>query len=325
MENRAHAMAAGIFVLLLGAAAALGIWWFGERDLPRADYLVVTRGNVTGLSPQGNVRYRGILVGKVTGIRLNDQDPGETLIHIRVLKDVPITQKTRAQMAYQGVTGIAHILLVDDGKASAPLAAVGDGPPRIPMEASFFDKLGDAGGNVIQQSGELLARAQTLLDEDNQRAFRGILVNLEKLSGQLVEMGERSGPLLNRVDSVLKETDALLAEENRNRVARSLEAFENASNRAVEIFDRWHRLSDDYTALAKRLEDTAARAAGPQGVGGAAAKVQQLSTELERTSRRLSKLLDDLDEAPNSLIVGAPVTAPGPGEDGYRAPPAKGK
>jgi phospholipid/cholesterol/gamma-HCH transport system substrate-binding protein len=324
MENRAHAIAAGIFVLLLGAAAALGIWWFGERDLPRADYLVVTRGNVTGLSPQGNVRYRGIQVGKVKDIRLSEQDPGEILIHIRVLKDVPITQKTRAQLAYQGVTGIAHILLVDDGNASPPLVAT-DGLPRIPMEASFFDKLGDAGGNVIQQSGELLVRAQKLLDEENQRTVRGILVNLEKLSGQLLDIGQRSVPLMNRVDAVLVETEALLNELNRGRLVRSLDAFEGASNSASAVFARWQRLADDYAALAKRLDETATRAAGQQGIGGAAARVQQLSGELEQTSRRLSRILDDLEDTPNSLLVGAPITPPGPGEAGYRAPPVQGR
>ena len=324
MENRSHAIIAGTFVLLLGIAAAFGVWWFGERDLPRSDYIVVTRGNVTGLSPQGNVRYRGILVGKVRDISLNEQNPSEILIRIRVLKSVPITQKTRAQLAYQGVTGIAHILLIDDRKSPAPLVADG-GPPRIPMEASFFDRLGDAGGNVIQQSGELLVRAQNLLDEENQLAVREILGNLQKLSGQLVEVGQRTVPLMARVDAVLVETEALLADDNRARLARSLEAFSGASAAAGDVFERWKRLTDRYDALAVQLDEAARRATGPQGVGGAAARVQQLARELEQTSRRLNRVLGDIEEAPNSLIVGAPVTAPGPGEVGFRAPPVREK
>ncbi|HEY5761995.1 MAG TPA: hypothetical protein VIS73_02180, partial [Rhodocyclaceae bacterium] len=264
-------------------------------------------------------------VGKVRDISLNDKDASETLIRIRVLKSVPITKKTRAQLAYQGVTGIAHILLIDDGKSQVPLVAANGSLPRIPMEASFFDRLGDAGGNVIQQSGELLVRAQSLLDEENQLAIRAILGNLQQLSGQLVELGERTVPLMTRVDAVLLETEALLAEENRLQLARSLDSFAVASEAATGVFERWQRLTDRYDALAVQLDEAARRATGPQGVGGAAARVQQLASELEQTSRRLNRVLGDIEDAPNSLIVGAPVTAPGPGEAGFRAPPVREK
>lgn len=323
MENRSHAIIAGVFVLLLGIAGAIGVWWFGERDLPRADYLVVTRGNVTGLSPQANVRYRGILVGKVTDIRLSESNHSEILIRIRVLKEVPITTATRAQLAYQGVTGIAHILLIDLEQKAEPLLAASGGLPRIPMEASFFDKLGDAGGNIIQQSGELLVRAQRLLDEDNQVAIRNLLQNLDRLSGNLVEAGERMVPLMQRIDSVLAESEALLGEENRVRLMRSVDSFESASEKAKVIFDRWHRLSDEYSELATRLDDAASKAVGPEGIGGVAQRVQRLAGQLEDTSRKLNGLLSDLEENPNSLLVGPPVVAPGPGESGYRPPPSR--
>ena len=59
MENKSHALVAGLFALLLGAAALLALVWLrGTQDNLR-EYVVVTKQNVGGLNPQAQVRYRG--------------------------------------------------------------------------------------------------------------------------------------------------------------------------------------------------------------------------------------------------------------------------
>lgn len=84
MENRAHALAAGIFVLLLGLCVALAAWWFaGKRESSR-EILLVTQRNVTGLNPQSQVRFRGIRAGKVVDIALDPQDRRSILVRISV-------------------------------------------------------------------------------------------------------------------------------------------------------------------------------------------------------------------------------------------------
>jgi phospholipid/cholesterol/gamma-HCH transport system substrate-binding protein len=70
MENRSHALVAGLFTLFLGVAVLLSVWWIGGKHETSRDYVVVTQQNVTGLSLQGQVRYRGIRVGKVQAIEL---------------------------------------------------------------------------------------------------------------------------------------------------------------------------------------------------------------------------------------------------------------
>ena len=74
MENRSHALIAGLFTLLLGIAAALSMWWFGGKTEVTRDYLVVTSKSVSGLNPQAQVRYRGIRVGRVESIDLDRGD-----------------------------------------------------------------------------------------------------------------------------------------------------------------------------------------------------------------------------------------------------------
>ena len=66
MENKAHAMAAGLFVLAVSALlVALAAWLTRDVGL-RRDYELSTTEAVTGLQSQAAVRYRGVSVGKVT-------------------------------------------------------------------------------------------------------------------------------------------------------------------------------------------------------------------------------------------------------------------
>jgi phospholipid/cholesterol/gamma-HCH transport system substrate-binding protein len=65
MENKAHAMAAGIFVVLL-TALVLGLAaWLTRETGVRDTYEISTREAVTGLQAQAPVRFRGVDVGKV--------------------------------------------------------------------------------------------------------------------------------------------------------------------------------------------------------------------------------------------------------------------
>ena len=179
MENRSHALIAGLFTLFLGVALVLSVWWIGGKHEMTRDYIVVTRQNVTGLSLQGQVRYRGIRVGKVQAIELDPADVRNILIRISVNDSVPVTRGTVAKMGYQGVTGIAHILLEESGDDPEPLPGDAGDASRIAMQPSLIEELSDAGGATLRAAGAFLSNANKLLDSENRQNFARILVNLE--------------------------------------------------------------------------------------------------------------------------------------------------
>src|SRR6185369_11061392 len=116
MENKAHAIAAGIFVvavtILLIALAAWLTRDTGERD----PYEISTRETVTGLQPQAAVRYRGVDVGKVEQIGFDPKAQGNVLLRLAIDREAPVTRDTFATLGFQGVTGLAFIQLDDSGK-----------------------------------------------------------------------------------------------------------------------------------------------------------------------------------------------------------------
>ena len=69
MENRSHALLAGLFTLLLVIAAAIGAVWVSKKNIPLLPYELVATSPVTGLSVQSAVRYQGVPVGRVQSLR----------------------------------------------------------------------------------------------------------------------------------------------------------------------------------------------------------------------------------------------------------------
>src|SRR5574343_1230096 len=205
MENKSHAFAAGLFALLLGLAALLATYWLsGSRDASR-DYIVVTKQNIGGLNPQAQVRYRGIRVGKVSDIRLDPDDYANILVTISVNEDVPLTKGTVAKLNYQGVTGLAHILLLETGKDSEPLEPNDDLPPRITMIPSLFDELGETGTATLKQARQLMQSANSLLNEENRAHLTATLANMEAASANLKPALENLNATLVQVKKVLDD------------------------------------------------------------------------------------------------------------------------
>ena len=302
MENKSHAFAAGLFVLLLGAALLSALYWLnGDREATR-DYIVVTKQNIGGLNPQAQVRYRGIRVGKVSDIRLDPQDRSNILVTIAVRADVPLSRGTVAKLGYQGVTGLAHILLLETGDGDDPLLQEGGAPPRIAMIPSLIDELGETGSATLVQAQQLMASANAMLTPDNARRLAATLANLEAASAGLK-------PVLGHLDTTLVQVNKLLDDRNVGRLSQA----------AADVGP----LLGDARLLLTRMQATSERidlAVGDAAGGGAAALVPRLNdmaADFSQTSRQLSRLLRILEESPQGLVFGAPAVPPGPGEAGF--------
>ena len=308
MENRSHALLAGLFTLLLGLAALASIWWFGGRHEATKEYTVVTRQNVTGLSLQGQVRYRGIRVGKVQSIELDPQDVRNILVRINVDRAVPVTQGTTAKLGYQGITGIAHILLENSGADSTPLVGGEGESPRIAMQSSLIEELSDAGTATLRQARDLLTSANQVLDAENRQHLTNILANLDATTGN--------------TNAATRQLRQLLAPENVRLLQATLARAEQAAGEAAPALVEARRLLVRLQSVSEKLEQLIGDPS-PGGVGALAPRLNELGSELSASSRQLNRVLQMLEESPQSLIFGVPQAAPGPGEAGFVPPPTR--
>lgn len=303
MENKSHAFAAGLFILVLGIAAVLAVYWFGGKREVTRELTIVTLDNVNGLNPQAGVRYRGIRVGKVMGIRLDAEDIRNILIDVQIDAAVPITRGTTAKLAYQGVTGLAHILLEEEGSDATMLTEGANGePPRIQMSPSLLDELGDNVPDMMREAREVLSSVKALLNEHNRERISSILANAEKGSAELA-------PTLRALNDTLARAQAMMSDSNMQHLGAAVAA-------AGPLMNETRALMVQLQASAGKL-DAALGEGNGNGLVALTPKVNELAQEAGQVTRQLNKVLRLLESSPQSLIFGPPASVPGPGEAGF--------
>ena len=120
METRAHFIIIGLFTIL-GILGGLGFFlWLASVQIDRqyAQYGVLF-DSVTGLDQSADVLFNGVAVGRVTGIRIWENDPSKAYVALEIDAATPIAVDTIAQLESQGVTGVAYIAL-SGGWSTAP-------------------------------------------------------------------------------------------------------------------------------------------------------------------------------------------------------------
>lgn len=302
MENRAHALAAGIFTLLLGLAIAATVFWFSGKREATNEYILVTKGNISGLNTQAQVRFRGIRAGKVQDIELDPKDPRSILISISVAADLPITKGTTARLHHQGVTGLASILLEDKGDKPEPLTSADGEPPRIALLPGFMDTLSDNAAELMKQMHLVAERTTVLLSEQNVKRIGQTLANVETATAGL------SGSMQD-LPQLMASLKKALSDDNLKRLNATLANMEKASGEAAPLIA-------NLQGVAKKL-DVLLGESGGEIAQTTLPRLNALLQELAVNSRQMTRLLDQLEESPSMLVFGRGAPRPGPGEAGF--------
>lgn len=337
MENKAHAFAAGAFVLFVAALLLAFAAWL-SRDKQVGDiYELSTAEAVTGLSEQAAVRFRGINVGKVTSIGFDPKNQGHVLLRISVAKNVPLTQSTFATLGYQGVTGLAFVQLDNEGGSTVALTTSNDEPTRIPLRPGLLSKFADQGSFILEQAQRISQSVGELLSPANQKA---IMDSVQAISDSATQLGAASqriqtvldaqlGPERTDIPALVAETRATLRALQKtttdlNATAQAATATATAiTSVATEVtapdglLQRLGQTADELSKSAQAINaqvlPNAARAAD------SAARTAEAATKAARGVDRAANLLAD---EPRSLIFGSGSASPGPGEPGFAAPQA---
>lgn len=308
MENRAHALLAGLFTLVFLIAAVLAVWWLGGTAEKTHVYLLETRGNVSGLNLEAQVRYRGIRAGKVKEIYTDPDDPAKLLVKIVLGRQYRLTDRTIARLNYQGVTGIAYVMLEEGGAQGRPLEPNDAAPPRLPLQPGLLDSLGQRAGDITGQLAELVTRLNRMFDDRNLRNLQQSLDNLAA-----------SSESLKALPTIMANLKAALSQENLGRLNALLARLESAAGEAAPLATEARQLVATLNGLAQRLDALAATAGtlGERLDATTLPHAERLIHEAAATTRRLDRLIEMLHETPQALLFGPPAPQPGPGETGF--------
>jgi phospholipid/cholesterol/gamma-HCH transport system substrate-binding protein len=304
MNNRAYALAAGLFVILLTAAAVGGALWL-RRD--RHDYSVhyelVTKHSVTGLSAGAPVRFRGVDIGRVQTIKFDREVPGQIRVRIAVDPDAPLTRGAFGRLSYQGLSGIAFVQLNDDGTDARPLGTAPEAMAQMELRPSFFETTEDSAQLLLARMDRVASRLEVFLSDDNQRQFMSTLSSFEQTADQYRVLAQDLEPsakalpqlvasatrTMQQGESTLRELQTVSANVNGH-----LDALDNVSSAAREL----ERAAHDFS-------------------GQTLPRLNAFIDEASGDAKELRQTLAQIHEQPQSLIFGPAAPPPGPGEAGF--------
>ena len=314
MENKAHAMAAGLFVVLI-SALVLGLAAWLTRDTGIRDtYEISTRETVTGLQEQAPVRFRGVDVGKVSRIGFDPKHRGSVLVRMEIDRGTPLTRDTFATLSYQGVTGLAFIQLADEEGTSPALLPNDEVPPRIPLRPGLLSRLEEKGEVIIERVEEVAERVNRLLSDDNQRRIAAALENIGDSANSTSQLARRiDGTVVRRLDPALAEATLVMRDARR--------AVDQVGSAAAQFGQTAQRLNAPGGAIERIGAGTDALAdAAESFTETTLPRLNRAADQTTRTVRTLERAIDELTENPQMLIYGDSPTRPGPGEPGFRVP-----
>ena len=320
MENKAHAIVAGAFVLVVTALLVLLSVWLMRDTTQRDMYEMSTQDVLTGLQTQAAVNFRGVPVGKVEKIGFDSKIKGNVLVRVSIDRSAPLTKSVFATVASQGVTGLGFIQLDDSGTSAERLVPNDADPPRIPLQAGGFDKLLKQSEVIFKQLEQASNGLNKLLSNDNQQRVVTGLDNIASAAARVDQlsatvrtiMNAQLGPDRTNIPAFIKNADAAVASFTRTS--------EQAQATLAEVGTTATRLNQKGGPLDKLSEGAEALAAGVQTFSAATLpKLGEVADETARTMRQLRRTVTAVDDNPQALIFGNGPPIPGPGEVGFSA------
>lgn len=318
MENRAHALVAGLFLMLMGAALVVAVAWFQGDRSARRSVTVVSRIGVPGLNVKAPVKLRGVEVGKVEAIAFDPKDPHQILVELGIDQRAPLTTGLYAELGHQGITGLSFVELHDPSQSTQPLADRPDGtPPRIELRPGLFEQVASSGPALVTGFSEAATRINTLLGDDNQRQLAKTLANLEAASADVSKLVAELRPTAQALPRLVRNADQTV--QRVGGVATSIDALvvdaRGLTNDLRARSSSLERLGEAATQLETTSRNLELALVGPERL-----RSGPLVEDLSRTSRAVERVATEFGDQPRSLLFGKPALPPGPGEAGFQVP-----
>ncbi len=318
METRANHFLVGCFVLALLAGVFAAGTWFARANLGEEStyYYTYFRGAVTGLSTGSTVRYRGVPVGTVSDIAIDDQNVELIQVTLALRPGTPVRTDTVAGLQPQGITGLTFIQL-SGGTQGAEQLRPRPGRRRavIPSVPSPIDKIMDDAPLVVARIADLAERVTKLLDDDNLKNLDRFIDNTSDAAASLARAMLGVEVAVLDADQTLKNFDRTLANADRlaadaralvadvGRIAREASGL---SPQAGAMIEEIRRSAGGFGRVADEIEKiTSAARPGVQDFGQTGLyELQQFMLEGRAMMATLNRVLANFERDPARFLFG---------------------
>jgi len=280
MANQSEKLKIGLFVvgsavLVIGMIIWLGAFSFFESSQPAVAYFTES---VQGLESDSPVKFRGVTVGRVKGIRLA---PDGLLIEVVMGLDrkFKVTDDLGVKMNLVGITGLKY-LEMDTFKPDQKRETTGlTFEPRYPVIATYPSDIKEFGSALEN----IFAKSKT--------------VDIEKISYHMVRVASRLDQILAdpKLDTLGSDTaDAIKAVKDSAKRLNEEIARAQFAKQLHKVFEKTSELLQDGTETARSADRM----------------IRRTDNNLSGLSQKLNKSADNLTDFTRTIKLKPSSLAP---------------
>lgn len=304
--------------ILVIASILLFIWGYsflkGRDLLSNYKTFYVQYDNVEGLVNSAPVTINGLIVGKVSKIKLMENNTGKIQVELQIKNDFPFSKSSIASIYEPGLIGGKQIMITpnfeDKTPAESGMTLMGDVKPGLTtLVADRLTPLQEKVEKMVVSADALLKNVNSVLDAKTKQNLKSSIANLD---ATLAEFKVAS-----------QNVNEMLA-DNKSKINSTLTNVDKASANFAKISDSISKANIGKTV--KSLEKTLASVdkimadvqAG-KGSLGKLAKDDAMYTNLTKSTKELELLLQDFRLNPTRYVN---VSLFGKKNKPYKAPTA---
>lgn len=284
METRANYLMVGGFVLAVLAALVLFLLWLTRTGDDGRPYYTYFSGSVTGLNVGSPVRYRGVPIGTVTEIKINQENVEQIRVTMKVQNDAPIQIDSVASQESQGITGGSYVQIKGGRQGSPRLVSRNGEIPVIPSEPGLLGSLSDQAPMLLQNLVTLSERANTFLSPENSKAMADILADVKRVTGQLTEVAPDIARSTKNIDQLTADLRTQIPKMTAS-LDRSLREFEGVGTEVRGLVKENREPIRDFSR-------------------NGLVQLSGTITELRSLIENLDRVVEKLDRSPQEFLFG---------------------
>lgn len=293
MESRVNYTLVGIFGFVLLTLFVAVVFWLGKFGI-KDDYdiyRVLATESVSGLNIEAPVKYRGVTVGSVLDIKINEHNTELIELVLKIKKNTPIKTNSIASLKPQGVTGLSFVdITPGDNRAPLLKTVSRDEVPIIPYGQSLFGKFDTGFAAMIDSLQSILKKTDSALNEKNMAQISSTLQNLQLASANLAARLDELGLLTAESEGIPAQTKEMIGK---------LSVAADRLNSVVATLDTKLKSGEfDYKKDVTKVTQESVK----------------LITELRELTSESKALVRELNKNPQALLFGASDIPKGPGE-----------
>ena len=253
---------------------------------------------VDGLSVSNPVTLNGFKIGKVQKINFNPNNTKELLVDIVVENDIVFPKTSVAELYETGLIGGKAIAIIPDYNNDSTIAIEGDflkgtiKPGLTELVNQILPQVQLQLEAVMQNAEIVLKNINTLFDEETKKELKSSIEDFSNLTNNLSETSQKISDIISENSDNITDavTDFKVASNNIKSITNSI-----SSEEISIITSNLNELADNLNTISNKLKDS-------QGTAGQLINDKSIYLNLEKASRELNILIEDIKLNPDRYI-----------------------